>query len=301
MGDGSWSASAAMGTTVHICLISPTETGLAAAGHEAVAEVDAALSRFLPDSDASRLNASPQRWIPVGPHLAPVAEAARRYRLLTGGVFDACATARPLPEPRVHLRLGPEGGPQAWLAPGCRLDFGAIAKGYAADLARERCAAGAAGVLVSVGTSSISMAGSPPHRDTWRVAIGSPWQELSETLGYLELDGGSLSTSGIRGARLGSASNYLRHVLDPRTGEPARTDLCSVGILSEDGMRSEALSTACLVLGLEAGLELCRQQQAAAVFLTAPGEVIATPNLADRLSLRRGVRERLRAARQASR
>lgn len=326
-GRESWSSSTAMGTTVHLCLVDPEPDGAAptrhsreggnlarlggdprprgddgvgdrqlpqaAALHALVGEVDAALSHFRPTSDVGRLNASPGSWLPVGLHLVAVAEAADRYRELTGGVFDPIAGDGGV----TRLQVRPaETGWEAQLVPGCRLDFGAIAKGYAADLVRER--ATAAGVLVSLGTSSISVAGHPAHRDAWRIALSSPWEALPETLGYLEVEGGSLSISGLRGQRIHGGEVLAGHVRDPRTGSWARTDLCAVGVLSDDAMLSEAISTACLVLGLQPGLALACRLGLAAVFLTVDGRILGSPESAPLLSLRAGVTNRLRACRR---
>lgn len=310
-----WSDSTAMGTTVHVCVVGGPSAPIAEGAHAAVAEVDAALSAFRASSDVSRLNAAPGRWVPVGKHLIAVAEAAEDYRRLTRGVFDAtlpAAGARTTGAAVADARTGdpddtatPDAGPrlrwrpagrewQAWLAPGRRLDFGAIAKGYAADLARDRCQARASGVLVSVGTSSIALAGRPPRRDAWRIAVGSPWDTVTETLGYVEASGGSFSMSGARGVRMSSAPLVTGHVVDPRTGRPARTDVCAVGVLAADGMTGEALSTAALVLGRDRGLALCRAHVADALVMTVGGEILATPAMAPRLSLRAGVPDALR-------
>lgn len=282
-----------MGTTVHLCLVggdaADGSTDEATELHALVADVDQALSRFQTASDVGRLNAATGTWQPVGTHLVAVAEAAERYRELTGGVFDTITGAGP--QPRLEVRSA---GTQAWearLAPGCSLDFGAIAKGYAADLVRDRAAG--AGVLVSVGTSSISVSGRPPERERWRIAIGSPWQALPETLGYLEVDGGSFSMSGLRGQRIHTGEVVVGHLRDPATGTWARTDLCAVGVLSDDGMRSEALSTACLVLGLERGTALAERLGVEALFLTVSGRLVASPGLAPKVALRAGVGRQL--------
>lgn len=309
-----WSDSTAMGTTVHVCAVGDDPAALKASGraaHATVAEVDAALSRFRPDSDVGRLNAAPGGWLPVGPHFIAVADAAERYRELTRGVFDATLPAPGSSAPgssttglsggaRMRRRAA-SGGGEAWLAPGHRIDFGAIAKGYAADLARDRAwASTVAGVLVSLGTSSIAMGGAPARRDAWRIALSSPWEALTETLGYVETAGGSFSLSGARGVRIGADPLVARHVTDPRTRRPAGTDVCAVGVLSEDAMHSEALSTASLVLGLDQGMALCREHGADAVFLTVDGRILATAGMAPRIRLRTGVRRRLSARARSS-
>lgn len=257
MRSGDWSASSSMGTTVHVCTVGAGRRA-ASEAHRIVAEVDAALSRFRTDSDVSRVNATGAG--PVGHHYLAVASAAERYRAATGGAFD------------------PEAG-------GDGVDFGAIAKGYAADLACEICLAEAEGALVSLGTSSISVAGTSPARDPWRIAISSPWGEREPTLGFVEVDRGAFSMSGVRGRRR-APSLTVEHLRDPRTDGAVHTDVAAVGVLSDDGMLSEAMSTAAMVVGLERGFALCVDQGVGGLFLTSAGEVIATPDLAPRVRLR---------------
>lgn len=281
-----------MGTTVHICTVGDDRIrGTAERAHQVIGDIDAALSRFLPTSDVTRLNEARGEWLPVSGHFAAVARAAERYRTLTDGVFDTILGSVS-GQPRLRLRRT-DGSWQGNLAPSCRIDFGAIAKGYAADAARALCQRDATGVLVSLGTSSISLAGAPRAHEAWRIALRSPWVDLSDTLGYLEVPRGSFSMSGLDGHRLGSGSVVARHIVDPRTGNPVRTDLCGVGVLSADGMLSEALSTACIVLGVEQGLALCRAHRVEALFLTAWGEVVATPPLSAKVALREGVQRQL--------
>ena len=86
-----WSQFAAMGTTAHVCVVGLPDGAAAEAAsavQAVVLEVEAALSRFRADSDVGRLNAFPGEWLPVGPHLAAVAEVSARYRARTGGAFD---------------------------------------------------------------------------------------------------------------------------------------------------------------------------------------------------------------------
>ncbi|MFT3889339.1 MAG: FAD:protein FMN transferase [Arachnia sp.] len=332
----SWSASTAMGTTVHLCAAGegPMDGGrgssAASAAHAVVAEIDAALSRFRPDSDVGRVNAAAGSWVAVSGHFATVALSAERYRLLTGGAFDVVSAegrlvVREAAEGRLVVREVAEGRWEARVDRGCVVDFGAIAKGYAADVALGRVAA--PGALVSLGTSSISVRGRPARRASWRIAVGSPWAGIDDSLGYLEVSRGSFSMSGVRGQRIGADKVVVGHVRDPRTGLPVCTDACAVGVLSEGGMRSEALSTAGLVqghggrgseslswvgavlgeggmrsealstaglvLGVDRALALFRRLDVEAFVLTVAGEIVATPSMAAHLMLRAGLRGRL--------
>ncbi len=292
-----WWSGTAMGTVVQLCLVAVDQPTEATARAEAILEeVEAELSAFRPASDVSRLNAAAGSWIPVGPHLEPVAAAAERHRELSGGAF-AAVTGGSEAGPVRPLRFRDRGGVrQARLEPDARLDLGGIAKGYAADLVRDSVGGGQ-GVLVSVGTSSISVLGRPPERRCWRVGLRSPWQQLTESVGYLEVPSGSFSMSGISGYRIGSGPAVPGHIVDPRSGLRPRTDLCAVGVLSDSGVCSEAWSTAFLVLGLDQSLRSCRQYEVEALFLTTAGQLLTTPGLADQVSVRSGITGTLAAIR----
>ena len=203
--------------------------------------------------------------------------------------------------------------------PSPRLDLGGIAKGYTADACRDLAVSmGARGVLVSVGTSSVSVSGSRADGSPWRVGLRDPHGAATSVAGVVELPAGgmaSLSTSGDnlgplggvrtgpvagraadlrahetsretlaggRDSQLGSGCASLssdeagsehskahesvlahaaadsdvpgqaarlldHHIIDPRTGYPARSGVRQVSVVASSGVLAEALSTALLV------------------------------------------------------
>ncbi|MGO1591154.1 FAD:protein FMN transferase, partial [Ancrocorticia sp.] len=159
-------------------------------------------------------------------------------------------------------------------APARSVDLGGIAKGYAADrlqeLARE---SGASDVLVSLGTSSIAVAGAPAV-----IGLASPWAGW-DRIGSVILESGALAVSADPGMAIGSVRGHT-HVLDPWAGVPATTDLCGAVVCGRDGMACEAFSTAYLAMGLEAAMSLDAQHpELDSIFMTIDGRLLASPNL----------------------
>lgn len=104
-------------------------------------------------------------------------------------------------------------------APSPSLDLGGIAKGYTADACRDLAVAmGARGVLVSVGTSSVSVFGTRADGTSWRAGLRDPQGGPTSVAGVVELPVGgmaSLSTSGDNLGPLGSVR------ADPLVGRAA--------------------------------------------------------------------------------
>ena len=173
-------------------------------------------------------------------------------------------------------------------APSPRLDLGGIAKGDTADACRDLAVSmGARGVLVSVGTSSVSVSGTRADGSPWRAGLRDPHGVPTAIAGVVELpaDGmASLSTSGDNLGPLGDARAlcagpvsecvaeraaervadlraretsretpggggriFDHHIIDSRTGYPARSGVRQVSVVASSGVLAEALSTALLV------------------------------------------------------
>jgi thiamine biosynthesis lipoprotein len=261
----------AMGTDIECLLERPhdvvAEQALDAAEAE-FARLEAALSRFLPDSELSRLNASGEAM--VGADLLELAEAAVAARERTGGRFDptihdalveagydrsfellglptsGSAVTVAIPRDARTVRCGGEvridrEGSRVTLAAGTRLDLGGIAKGHAADRVSDALAA-AGPCLVSAG-GDIAVRGEP-SASVWAVAV--PIGDGEITLGLAH---GGMATSGVDRRRWQRKGLDCHHIIDPAIGLPAETDLLRVTVVAASAREAEILATSLLLAG----------------------------------------------------
>ena len=103
--------------------------------------------------------------------------------------------------------------------PSPRLDLGGIAKGYTADACRDLAVAmGARGVLVSVGTSSVSVFGTRADGSPWRAGLRDPHGGPTSVAGVVELPAGGLASLSTSGDNLGPLGGVRA---DPVVGRAA--------------------------------------------------------------------------------
>lgn len=262
------------------------------------AAVEKRLSRFDPASELSALNRRSGEWIAVSPLLWSVVDAALVASEQTGGLFDptllaaleaagydrpfeqvaavqppAAETRLPL-DSRIHS-LERRSGRELRLPPGVRLDLGGIAKGYTAARAVDAlrhwgpCLVDAGGDLVA--------GDAPPGWPGWPVGVAAPAdaatpQEAAEPdLLLLWLANASVATSGVDYRHWWRGGRRLHHIVDPRTGQPAQTDLRTATVLDTSAVRAEAWATAALVLGVAAAEQTWLRRGIAGVLVDDAG------------------------------
>lgn len=166
------------------------------------------------------------------------------------------------------------------LPEGMKLDLGAVGKGIACDRiadwlrGQKETSAG----VISVGGSILTW-GEKPNGTKWNVAVTDPFN-TDTYIGTLELPGGVfVSTSGDYERYVEYEGKRYHHILDPKTGYPAWSGLHSVTIVSNNGLLSDALSTACFVLGEEKGKALAESYGVGALFVREDGSVTMTESL----------------------
>jgi len=255
--------------------------------------LEALMSTYDPDSELSRLNRfEGPDWFDVSPQTAAVVDEALRIGELTDGAFDVTVAplvslwnfgpARPTIDRvpsnaqieeakarvgfrRIEVRRSPPGVRKE--RKDVSIDLSGIAKGFAADrLAEHLEHRGIRNYMVDVG-GEVKARGRNPRGKPWQIAVESPLMSTRQIQRVVPLDGLAVATSG-------DYRNYFEqdgirycHILDPRSGRPITHKLASVSVLDPSCMRADALATALMVLGPEAGYNFAREHELAAFFI----------------------------------
>lgn len=151
------------------------------------------------------------------------------------------------------------------------LDFGAAGKGIALDEIRmfldDKKIKEA---VVSIGGSVLLLG-----EKEFTVGIRNPEGNSGSYIAKLRIPEGCVSTSGSYEQQFEENGKKYHHIIDPETGYPVDNGIVSVTIVSDSGLLSDALSTACFVLGYEKGRALAEELGCRAIFVTQDKKIIA--------------------------
>jgi thiamine biosynthesis lipoprotein len=166
-----------------------------------------------------------------------------------------------------------------------KIGLGGIAKGYALDRAAELLRGRGHEDFLIVAGGQVYAAGRRGGRP-WRVGVRDPRGDETDAFALLDLEGGvSSSTSGDYESYFVVDGVRYHHILDPKTGYPAR-GVRSATVIAPDATLADALSTALMVLGPDRGLALAEEwPEVEAVLVGEGGELHATSGLAGRLEI----------------
>jgi FAD:protein FMN transferase len=276
----------AMGTICEIRLWCASPSEAQTSFHSAFAEVERLeqiFSAYRDDSELSRVNReAAQQSVPVSPEFFRLTQYAARSWKKSNGASDI--TIAPLlnawgfrndqpHQPTQHeflaaragigcdkLTLGSQSSTIRFQNPNMQLDFGGLAKGYAAQrVAQLLHSRGVHAALVNLGRSSLSASAlnraDAEKRITqetgipfghWLVAIASTVASQSAPIYILLHPNENLSTSGTSERQFQCNNRAVSHIIDPRTGEPL-TGLRSVTTIAPSGPRSEVLAKQLLI------------------------------------------------------
>jgi thiamine biosynthesis lipoprotein len=152
------------------------------------------------------------------------------------------------------------------------LDFGGVAKGWAAHQAMKRLQVDGPALIDAAGDIAISS----PRADgsPWQIGVADPFHK-GEEIEILHINECGVATSGKDRRRWIRDGVLKHHIIDPLTNQPAETDLLTVTVIAPDVMRAEAAAKAVFILGSRVGLEWIEARpQFAALFILDNGELI---------------------------
>ena len=172
------------------------------------------------------------------------------------------------------------------LPEGAEIDLGGIAKGYAAqrviELFKEN---GVTSAMLDLG-GNVQVLGTKPNGKDWKVGLRDPAGE-QPVIGVIACSDRAVVTSGGYERYItGRDGKTYHHIIDPKTGYPARNGLVSVSIVCDDGTLADGLSTALYVLGTEKAIECWKEHSDLfdAALLTEDGRMYITEGIADAFS-----------------
>jgi thiamine biosynthesis lipoprotein len=263
-----------MGTDVHVVVCGGRERALIERACARVHELEQRWSRFLPESEISRFNRAPVGTpclvSEVTLHL--VATAKRAWEL-TGGLYDP--TVLPALRAagydddfgRVRVRADDGCAVLAPRAPGCaglvidstvgtltkrdelEFDPGGVGKGLTADLvSRELLHGGATGALVNVG-GDIRVRGDAPDGPTWSIRVENAARPDADVM-CVGLEDGAVATSTNVKRRWVRGGAVQHHLIDPRTGLPARSRFVAVTAVTTDAWWAEIAAKVTFIASL---------------------------------------------------
>ncbi len=294
----------AMASEAHVIVVGGSDGSvgdrLAADARAHLEHLEQRWSRFLPDSDITRVNSSSGRPVEVDADTLTLFFTMLDAWRLTQGRFDptvlpalmalgyraSIEDARRITiVPSNELRLGGMGeidiDPDRrtiTMPSGVVVDAGGIGKGLAADLTVARLLdAGAHGALVSIG-GDLAMAGTPPDTDGWLITI----EQADPADGYLctlAVSGGGVATSSTRSRRWTTGGRSRHHVIDPTAGTQSTTDLAAVTVIARSGWLAEAHATAALLSGSAGVLDQLDEHDLTGIALPLDGPPLVTSDL----------------------
>lgn len=263
-------------------------------------EYEQQYSMYVPTSQISRINEQAGKdYTEVSQQCLALLEKAIEVSAQSAGLFDI--TVAPLtqlwditaenprvPQPQAieqakqlvdYRDILIDGNRVMLRYPGQAIDLGAVAKGASCAIVRQvaqeyEIKTG----YVSVGGNLIVL-GNDPQGEDFRFAIRDPQGDASEYIATLSLTGSTMATTGAYERWFEQDGKRYHHILDPRTGYPAESDLLSVSVISEDGMLADCMSTALFIEGKQAALQRMQEEDYQLVIVDTEGNIYYSPSL----------------------
>ena len=239
-------------------------------------EWEQVLSRFRYDSELTRLNQTCEHPVQVSQVLWDVFQVAQEAERTTNGLvtptvmnamigagydrtFDELPHTATTLVDSVETMAAPltdipfnEADRTITLPRGIGLDFGGLAKGWAAHQAMKRLQVEGPALIDAAGDIAIS--GPRADGGPWQIGVADPFHK-GEEIETLFLHAGGVATSGKDRRRWTRDGVFQHHIIDPFTNQPAETDVLTVTVIAPDVMQAEAAAKAAFIQGSRLGLE----------------------------------------------
>ncbi len=263
-----------------------------------LSELDRDLSAYRKESELVRVNSGEE--LSVGRYMLEVTSAALEYSERTDGAFSPLLGSLielwgvgeknyvPTSEEISAALFGTElsnvelSGEKIALKNGAKLNLGAITKGYASDIMRDMLIKhNVPRAVVSLG-GNVYVHGTKEDNTPWNVALRDPKGGENDYFATVSLSDRFVISSGDYERYFERDGVRYHHIMDPKTGAPARSDLLAAIVVSENGALGDAYSTATYVMGRERALEFWRENTDFELVLVGrDGTVTVTECLSD--------------------
>ncbi len=299
----------AMGTEMLACIDNNSENPPAelAAIPNWFEEWEQTLSRFRITSELSRLNRAGNQPVSVSETLWQVFQSAliaekntngfvtptvgeavrevgydRDFSQLIGQTLETHNPALQIIAP-LETVTADEATRTIYLPEGVRLDFGGVAKGWAAEQVVQRLKH-LGSVLMNCG-GDIAMSGALLDGSPWEIGVFKPFDRSSGYLGMMYFrQRCGVATSATDRRRWMQGSELRHHIIDPRTGLSAASDIVSATVVAPTAIEAEAAAKSVLIRGSAAGLEwLEADPHLAALLILKNGQILYSQRIREYL------------------
>lgn len=236
-------------------------------------------SRTKEGSDIWNINHAHGAPVEVSEETARCIEASLAYSEASDGLFDISIGAvsslwdfvegiKPdddaIKEAVKHVdyrTISVDGATVTLADPDAMLDLGGIAKGFITDdLVSMLRDAGCKSAMLSLG-GNVYVLGESFRGDDWNVGVQDPNGTANDVIASIPARDKSLVTSGLYERSFTIDDVLYYHILDPRTGYPAKTDLASASIVSDSSTDGDAYSTTLFLMGHDKAMDLLNSDE----------------------------------------
>jgi thiamine biosynthesis lipoprotein len=271
------------------------------AGIKEITRIEALISSWDPQSQTSEINRMAGiRAVKVDKELYDLIYRSKKISVLTDGAFDISFASmdkvwqfdrkeQELPDSNIvqasrrridysKIILNPK-DTTVFLGEGMKIGFGAIGKGYAANMAKQVMSliSGVKGGVVNASGDLLTW-GESATGDGWKISISKP-DNIKQPIAWLQADDMSVVTSGDYEKYFTSGGMRYAHIINPKTGYPT-TGITSVTIICPDAELADALATSVFVMGVEKGMALVDQlNQVECIIIDNSGSLHQSKNL----------------------